>query len=167
MLSSILPGDVILFHRSFSWAAFRADPWGVFCTTLIHWATRSRWNHAAICVIPGHYAEATSEGVRVSPWGSTKDQTSVVTPHWDDEEDKLTAIAWAQARVGLRYGYGNAIMCGVNNVLVGLGVVVKQTDAIICSELVAEALTRAGWDFGKDPSTVSPGDLAEALGLDR
>ena len=163
----ILPGDVLFFHRPFSLSALKADPMGTLMTTLIHITTGSRWNHAAICVNPGFYAEATSEGVRVSPWGSSKDVVSVVSPKFDDEEDRLTAVAWAQARVGLRYGYGNAIMCGVNNVLVGLGVVVKQTDAIICSELVAEALERAGYDFGKDASTVSPGDLAEALGLDR
>ena len=163
----ILPGDVLFFHRPFSLGALRADPWGVFCTTLIHLSTRSRWNHAAICTIPGHYAEATGEGVRVSPWSSSRDVVSVVRPTYDDEDDRLTAVAWASARVGLRYGYLNAVMCGVNNVLVGLGWVVKRTDAIICSELVAEALERAGYDFGKDPSTVSPGDLAEALGLDR
>ena len=163
----ILPGDVLLFHRPFSLADLRNDPFGTLMRTAIHLSTRSRWNHAAICTLPGFYAEATAAGVQVSPWGSSKDVVSVVTPLYADEEDRLTAIAWATARVGLRYGYANALMCGINNALVGLGWVVKNTDSIICSELVAEALERSGYDFGKDASTVSPGDLAEALGLDR
>lgn len=150
-------GDVLLFHRrDFS-----------LMTSLIHLTTGSRWNHAAIAVGPETYAEATSEGVVISRLGTSPDEVRIVPITYDDEDDRLTAVAWAVARVGVRYGYLNAFMCGLNNVLVGLGFVVKRTDSIICSELVAEAMERAGIDFGKDSSLVSPGDLAEFLGVER
>lgn len=150
-------GDVVLYHR----------PTFSLFTWLIHTFTRSRWNHAAIMISDVAVAEATSEGVRISLVDDTTDRQAFISVKYDDEEDRLAAIAWAVARTGVRYGYFNAFMCGVNNFLVGWNLAVKKTDAIICSELVAEALERAGFDFGKDSSQVSPGDLAEYFGLDR
>lgn len=150
-------GDVLLFSRtSFS-----------FPTWLIQSMTHSRWNHAAIAVGPTQYVEATAAGVVESAYSSGGDFIEVVTPPYRSDDTRLTAVAWAVARKGERYGYLNAAICGINNVLVGLGFVIKQTDSIICSELVAEALERAGMDFGKDSCLVSPGDLAEALGASR
>ena len=160
-------GDILLFHRDSSPANFSKDPNGTFFTALIHWSTGSRWNHAALAISDTEYAEATAGGVRVTPFGSSSDEVLVVPVEYEDEEDRLDAIAWAIARTGVRYGYLNAFMCGVNNVLVGLGFCVKQTDSIICSELVAEALERAGFDFDKDSALVSPGDLATAFGVER
>lgn len=159
-------GDILLFHRPSSVASFRADPMGTFFTFLIHLSTRSKWNHAAIATSSHTYAEATSIGVRVSELGTSSDEILIVPVAYDDEEDLLTAMAWAAARVGTRYGWFNAFMCGANNVLVGMGLVIKRTSAVICSELVAECLVRAGDEhITKDPSLVSPGDLAEAFGV--
>lgn len=139
---------------------------GTFFTFLIHTATRSHWNHAAILVSNHNYAEATAGGVRVTEFGTSTDEIICVPVAYDDEEDLLTAMAWATARVGTRYGWFNAFMCGANNVLVGMGLVIKRTSAVICSELVAECLVRAGDEhITKDPSLVSPGDLAEAFGV--
>lgn len=148
------PGDIVLYHsESFN-----------FMTWMIHLTTRSQWNHASI-IVDGFgpqlvVAEATDKGVVESKLYSTKDVIRVIYVEYDDEDDRLTAVAWARARTGVRYGYFNAFMCGLNNVLVGLKLAIKKTDAIICSELVAESLERAGFDFGKDSSQVSPGDLA-------
>lgn len=158
------PGDVVLFHR----------PTFNFFTALIHIATRSRWNHAAIVVDNTNgkvtIAEATAKGVVLSDLASTQDQIRMIPVAFDDEDDRWDAVAWAQARTGVRYGYLNAFMCGVNNILVGIGrgkLVIKMTDSIICSELVAEALSMGGHDFGKDHSQVSPGDLADYFGVQR
>lgn len=161
------PGDVLLFHRPTTWANFLKDPKGTFFTALIHLSTRSRFNHAAIAISEQAYAEATAGGVAITLAGTSSDEITVISPAYDDEDDRNEAVAWAVARTGERYGYFNAFMCGANNVLVGLGVVIKKTDAIICSELVAESLERAGFDFGKDSALVSPGDLATAFGRDR
>jgi uncharacterized protein YycO len=160
-------GDVLLFHRPTSWANARANPRATLFTALIHLATRSRWNHAAIAVDELWYDEATAAGVVRTHLAHTSDEVLVVPIPYRDEGCRLTAIAWAEARTGERYGYLNAILCGLNNVLVGLGLVIKRTDAIICSELVAEALERAGFDFGKDSALVAPGDLATAFGVER
>lgn len=161
------PGDILLFHRPTTWANFRRDPLGTFFTALIHISTRSKWNHAAIMVSETAYVEATASGVRLTMLGETTDEVASVVLFFDDDEDCNTVVAWALARQGVRYGYFNAFMCGLNNLLVGLGVVIKRTDAIICSELVAEALERAGFDFGKDSALVSPGDLATAFEVPR
>lgn len=159
-------GDILLFHRPTTWENFKKDPKGTFFTALIHLSTRSKWNHAAILLSSHTYAEATSDGVRVTEFGGSGDEIVAVPVEYDDEEDRNTSLAWAAARVGTRYGYFDAFMCGLNNVFVGLGLVVKRTNAVICSELVAECLTRAGDErITKDPALVSPGDLAEAFGV--
>lgn len=145
---------------------------------LIHWSTHSRFNHAAIVIDTVPYemgvsagtfiAEATAAGVqRNSLYLKDQSELTFVSVPYDDEDDRLTAVAWATARVGVRYGYLNAVMCGLNNFLVGFNLSIKMTDSIICSELVAESLERAGFDFGKDSSEVSPGDLATAFGVAR
>jgi uncharacterized protein YycO len=149
----VAPGDVVLFH----------NPKFNIMTALIHLTTRSKWNHAALVteVFPQvEIIEATDKGVTRAKLSDKRDHISIIHVSFEDEDDRYDAVAWAQAREGTRYGYFNAFMCGVNNVLVGLGLVIKKTDAIICSELVAEALEKAGFDFKKDSSQVSPGDLA-------
>ena len=49
----------------------------------------------------------------------------------------------------------------------GLAIHKEHGKTIICSELVSEALARAGHDFDKDYALVSPGDLAEHFGVGR
>ena len=162
-------GDVLVFHRKTTWANFRRDPFGTTMTALIHLTTRSRWNHAAIILDEDmNYAEATDRGVVVSPYGSSLDEVLKIPVRYDDETSRFAACNWAAARVGTRYGFWQAFMCGANNLLVGLGLVVKRTSAVICSELCAESLWRADHPaIRKDPALVSPGDLAEALGAPR
>lgn len=83
--------------------------------------------------------------------------------HGNDREDVL---AWATGRVGTEYGYVNAFVCGLRNLLAGR-LQVAWGDSVICSELVADALTRAGHDFRKDAGLVSPADLGEHFGVAR
>ena len=161
-------GDVLLFARKIDRHNFRRDPFGTLMCALIHLTTRSKWNHAAILIDEDTYAEATDKGVVLTELGISSDEVLLVPVIYDDEEDRFTACNWAAARVGTRYGFWQAFMCGANNLLVGLGLVIKRTDAVICSEMCAESLWRAGHPaMTKDPSLVSPGDLAEALGVPR
>lgn len=156
----VAPGDVVLFH----------NPKFNIMTALIHLTTRSKWNHAAIVteVFPEvEIIEATDKGVTRARLADKRDHLRVIHVTFDDEDDRMDAVAWANAREGVRYGYFNAFMCGVNNVLAGLNLAIKKTDSIICSELVAEALEKAGFDFGQDSSQVSPGDLATYFGVPR
>ena len=164
-------GDVILFHR----------PTFGLMTSLIHLTTRSRWNHVALDIGDGKMVEATSSGVRVNRIAS-QDEMLVVrgalnpaaalcsggpdrTLQYFGPRTLETVLAFGAARVGWRYGYLNAFMCGLRHVFPGL--TVKAPDTIICSELVAEALERAGHDFGKDSANVSPGDVAEHFSVKR
>lgn len=159
-------GDVLLFHRPSTLRTFLADPKGTLFTALIHLTTRSRWNHTALAVSADAYVEATAAGVCTTLAGTSSDEVLVVPVPYVDEDDRADAVAWALARSGVRYGYLNAVVCGLQNLLAGR-LVIKMGDSIICSELVAESLERAGFDFGKDSTTMSPGDVAEALGARR
>lgn len=65
-------GDVLLFSRRITLAAFRRDPFGTFMCALIHLTTRSRYNHAALDIGDGMMVEATSAGVAVNPIASSR-----------------------------------------------------------------------------------------------
>lgn len=164
-------GSVVLYHRPTTWANFRRDPFGTFMTALIHLTTRSKWNHAALSLGDGKVVEATSDGVKVSPLPDPNrlpDETTLTIPvAYDDDEDREDAMAYAAGRVGTEYGELNAFVCGLRNVLPGR-LQVKWGDTVICSELVAEALVRAGHPgIDKDPALYSPGDLADLFGAPR
>jgi uncharacterized protein YycO len=174
-------GDVLLMHRPTTWANFKRDKFGTVMTALIHLTTRSRYNHAALDIGDGMMVEATSKGVTVGPIASV-DEIRVIGAINDDEQwpwqgcghpcgnayrgdDLEQTLAWSTGRVGWRYGYATAFFCGLRNVFPGFSIV--QDKAVICSQLVAEALERAGHDFTKDSARVSPGDLAEHFGVPR
>jgi uncharacterized protein YycO len=162
-------GDVLLFHRK------TFSP----MTALIHLTTRSKWNHAALDIGDGMMVEATSSGVRVNPISSSDEIHRVEALHGAildlcglgqcelgyQGNDLEEVLAWGTGRVGWRYGYATAFLCGLRHVFPGFGIV--QDKAIICSQLVAEALERGGHYFDKDSAKVSPGDLAEHFGVPR
>jgi uncharacterized protein YycO len=160
------PGDVVLFHRDTTFPQVLVDH-GMWMTALIHWTTQSRYNHAAIVVGPDLLAEATDHGISLAALSAKTDGVTVIRPVYRTAQDIDEAVSYAKAKVGLRYGYLAAFMCGANHVLVGLHLVIKHDDQLICSEFVAEALERAGADFDTDTSLVSPGDLATFFGLPR
>lgn len=161
------PGDVVLYHRPSSWANFRRDPLGTIMTALIHFTTRSKWNHASLAVEGGLVIEATSKGVVATPLEDTLDETLVVPVTYTDLDDLHDALDYARRQVGTEYGELNAFWCGLRNLFPGR-LQVSWGNTIICSELVAEALVRAGDDrIVKDPGLYSPGDIADALGAPR
>ena len=185
-------GDVLLFHRPTTWANFKRDKFGTVMTTLIHLTTRSKWNHAALDIGDGMMVEATSKGVAVNPIRSSDEITRVTAVNMSDlraanpaigdlvawkcrpsdgdllydGNDLEETLAWGTGRVGTRYGFANAFWCGLRNVFPGAAHI-KHGDSLICSELVADALQRAGHDWKKDAALVSPGDLAEHFGVPR
>lgn len=165
-------GDILVFHTPVR----PGTVWrpGVFFTWMIQVCTRSRWNHAAIALgpdremgVPMMVEAVTSEGVRKSAIASREAGDEMRSAAVDYQgDDREQAIDWALRRVGRKYGFVNAFMCGLRHLFPG-AVVFKVGDQYICSELVAEALQVAGIDFGKDASHVAPGDVAEKLGLPR
>lgn len=159
-------GDVVLFHRDTTFPAILTD-WSMVMTALIHWTTKSRYNHAALMIGPDSLAEATDRGICVDALSSKSDEVTVIRPLYRDKQDCDEAVFYAEQQVGEAYGYLAAFMCGLNHVLVGLNLSIKHADQRICSEFVAEALERAGADFHTDTALVSPGDLATFFGLPR
>jgi uncharacterized protein YycO len=172
-------GDVLLFSRPITWANFRKDKLGTTMCALIHLTTRSKWNHAALDIGDGLMVEATSKGVAVNPIRSSDEIRSLpagvglfchegkdARAFLYRDNDLEEVLAWSTARVGWRYGTLNAFWCGLRNLFPGVAHI-KHGRTIICSELVAEALARAGHDFDKDYALVSPGDLAEHFGVNR
>ena len=162
-----------MFSRPITWANFRRDPFGTFMCALIHLTTRGRYNHAAIQLDDSRMIEATNRGVVISPIASL-DEIRTFLPFCAgdldcagryDGNDLEEVLAWAAGRVGWKYGYLNAAICGLRSMWPGLQIKVANT--AICSELVAESLERAGHYFGKDSALVSPGDLAEHFGVPR
>ena len=176
-------GDILLFSRKVNAANFRRDRFGTFMCALIHLTTRSRFNHAALDIGDGMMVEATNRGVVVSPVKSADEITVIpmrfqanaalcggphglpVTARYWGPKTLEQVLAWATARVGWRYGYVTAALCGLRNMFPGFSIV--QDKALICSQAVAEALERAGHDFSKSSEKVSPGDLAEHFGVPR
>jgi hypothetical protein len=163
-------GDVLLFHTDVTWRT--AWQPSLLFVWLIHVFTQSRWNHAALALGPDQASgdqmmvEATaSKGVQVNPVRSRSDELRIVRMSYDGN-DREEVLTFAQRRVGIRYGFLTAFMIGVRHVFPG-AVILKFGDQVICSELVAEALERAAFDWGKDPAAVSPGDIAEKLGVPR
>ncbi len=159
-------GDVLLFSRPITWANFRRDKFGTAMCALIHLTTRSKWNHAALDIGDGMMVEATNKGVSVNRIGSSDEIRPIAISKSYLGDDLEQVLAWATGRVGWRYGFLNAFWCGLRNVFPGVAHI-KHGKTIICSELVAEALARAGHDWGKDYALVSPGDLAEHFGVSR
>ncbi len=109
--------------------------------------------------------EATARGVAVNPVSSRHDEVRAIRLEYQ-HNDREEVLAFATGRVGWRYEFFNAFICGLRHVFPGF-VQIKIGNQVICSELVAEALERAGFGWGKDTALVSPGDLAERLGLPR
>lgn len=163
-------GDVLLFHTQVTWRTVWMP--SLFFVWLIHVFTRSRWNHTALALGPDPstcvqmMVEATaSGGVQVNPVRSRNDELRIVRMSYQGN-DREEVLAYAQRRAGERYGFLTAFMIGLRHVFPG-ALILKLGDQVICSELVAEALERAGFDWGKDAAAVSPGDIAEQLGVPR
>lgn len=177
-------GDVLLFSRKITPAAFRDDPFGTLMCWLIHRTTRSRFNHTALDIGEGLMVEATNKGVAVNtissndeivrvPVGDCAGQFGGCAPLSGEPctlrycgNDLEEVLAWSTGRVGWKYGTLNALWCGLRHVFPGAAHI-KHGKTIICSELVSEALARAGHDWPTDYALVSPGDVAQHFGVNR
>lgn len=164
---NLRPGDVVLYHRPFTLANLKRDPLGTIFVGLIHLTTGSKWNHTSIAVENGLVIEATGEGVVVNPAENTLDEAEVVPVTYRSKWALARSTDHARSLVGRRYGYLNAFMVGLRNLFPGR-LWVRFTDTMICSELVAECLDRGDDDRITEPTaSYSPGDIAEALGVER
>ena len=135
---------------------------------IIRLGTMSRWNHAFIYVGGGHIVEANPSGVEFQPlhysrvaWNQHEELT---------EEQRSMIVTHARQSVGRNYSFVTIALIilrilGVKalanmKILRSLG----EKDGYICSELVSECYSKAGYDICDKPDYETvPGDLAERL----
>ena len=156
-MRALLPGD---------YGVVKTNGWVGF---LIRLGTISRWNHAFVYVGDGKIIEANPTGVAVSP------VTKYPKVAWNQHESltdaqRITIVAEARKAIGKPYSFGTITLLVMRilglKALSRLPLVKKlaSKNGYICSELVSECYTKAGFDLcGKADYLVVPGDLAERL----
>ena len=121
----------------------------------------ARWTHVAIIesVSPLTVIESTTRGVRRSTAIARGEETAIARIGLLDPS---RVLGFARERVGKSYGFLDILSIGLG-LLTGGKLVFVLDGSYICSQLVAEALERAGYDWPRDAASMSPGDLAQFL----
>lgn len=136
---------------------------------LIRLGTLSRWNHAVICIEGDLIVEARPIGVR---FGKASKYNIIAWNKHEvglSDEQRNTIKDYALEQVGKPYGYLDILtlflrIIGLRIPPVKLWNHLSQRQGFICSELVAEAYSEAGFKLINKPlNLVTPGDLAERL----
>lgn len=154
-----LPGDFILTKRHTF--MFRLLSFGEGLRFRGFRRRYAEWNHAAMIVSPsGDIVEAVHNGVQrahISKYQSR--DYLIVKPAMtaEDVDQMMKFVNWA---VGKPYGLLTIISLALWSIFGGK-FDVSQDGTMICSGLVARALERAGYIFERDPSHMTPADLAE------
>lgn len=122
------------------------------------------WSHAAIITdTAGGLVEAAgTHGVRhnhISAYAKAK--TAVLSINATDSQ-RQSAVAFAESCIGDQYDWLDLPSIGLN-LLINDPVTIHSATRFICSAFVATALERAGYRWPRDPSDISPGDLAVLL----
>jgi uncharacterized protein YycO len=154
------PGDFFLTVKHTT--LFRLLSWGERRRFKDDDKKYARWNHTGLIVgTNGEIIEATHKGVVKSNISEYKSRDyMIVTPHFDNNVDIDQMIQFAEWALGKEYGILTIISLSLW-ALVGGKFDISLDGTIICSGLVARALERAGYIFDRDPSRVTPADLAQ------
>jgi hypothetical protein len=122
-----------------------------------------RFSHTVLIVNENGLAvEAASEGVRETHISKFKDDDYVIVHTNVDEHDQLQLIkfVWAVLEAKTKYGFitfaGLGLYC-----LTGGQLCIQKAGTAICSGLVCDALTRAGYIWDRPPYAMMPADLAK------
>lgn len=126
-----------------------------------------RFSHSALILNDrGDVAEALSKGVVVNHISRFHDDDYVVVHtgiHTFDTSQVLQfvrSVVDARTKYGFVTFFGLAIYC-----LTGGQLCIQQAGTAICSGLVADALTRAGFIWERPPYAMMPADLAKHFGV--
>lgn len=135
---------------------------------LIRIGTLSRWNHAVICIEGDLIVEARPIGVSFGKASSYEhiawNQHESIT-----DEQRTAVVDYALAQIGKPYGFLDIFtiflrILGLRVPPVKLWNKLSKREGFICSELVAEAYSKASFKLINKPlNLVTPGDLAERL----
>lgn len=123
-----MPGDIIFVDG------------GTFIDRVIQWATISPWNHCAL-VGDGHLIEALVDGVANSPLDKYQGRH---TFHGRVRAGQSIpdVVAWAEAWVGRKYGWREALTAGTRDVL-HVPIRPRIFGHLDCSGLIAAAFASA------------------------
>lgn len=154
------PGDFFLTVKTT--LLFRLLSWGEHRHFKGDLAKYARWNHTGLVVgHNGEIIEATHKGVvrnNISEYLGR--EYMIVTPKVAGQADIDQTIAFAEWAVGKPYGLLTIVALGIW-ALFGGKFDVSLDGTMICSGLVARALERSGYIFDRDPTRVTPADLAQ------
>jgi hypothetical protein len=136
---------------------------------LIQWAQARRfpgdrrpyahWNHA-VWVSSDGLIEATREGVVKSPFEKYRDVEFALVHSNLTEAERTDADQFVRYLLDAPTCYGKATLFSIAfSLLLGIRVIFGVRGTVICSGLVAAALSAEHWRA--DPSHIMPADLAE------
>jgi len=141
------PGDIILSHGPY------------LISKIIRKVTHSYWNHAGIYIGHGKQIEARKFGVVQSSYVDKGEYTKVISKKLSKvQREKI--VEYAKQQIGKKYDYMQLVSLFFIW-LFHIGQVKNVKNHFICSELVAEAYTKAGIKLSRKPIVyVTPGDIA-------
>jgi uncharacterized protein YycO len=153
------PGDFFLTVKT--GLMWRLITWGMARRFRGDLKKFARWNHAGLFVTHnGDIVEATHKGVIRSHISEYKGREYIiVSPKIWTQDDRFQMIDFVRWATGKPYGFLTILGLAVWSLLGG-SFDVSLDGTLICSGLVARALERAGYIFDRDPSRVTPADLA-------
>lgn len=126
-----------------------------------HNAEAAQWTHAA-CLDGRWLVEANRHGVQASPTSKYNNAKRALirldlTRHW-----RKAAGDYIESAKGLEYGVLDFLSVAASQ-LFGFQLIVTTSDAVICSQLVAEMLERCGIFLEGAPALTTPADLFAAF----
>ena len=130
--------------------------------------TRSPWNHAAVCLGDGWTVEAGPKGAFVGREANYTSGHYAVNPGVFTAPQRKLITDKARASIGVPYDYLDIALLAIHGITgrfePHLKRVVDNSKSMICSQLAAVCWQAAGFDWGKDPSVVTPADIGNTKG---
>lgn len=156
----IMPGDFILttkdgfYHRLIQ-----------FGQSLRFTPELARFTHCALVINKqGDLIEADSPVIKITNLSDYQQKDYSYVHIKASPEDRAEEIAFAKSCLGEAYGWVTILSVGLS-MLTGLRFSFGFDPQAICSGLVARSLERTSAIFSKDPSHISPADLASFYGI--
>lgn len=156
----VQPGDFILTGVKAQGIVSRAIKLGTKLRRYPDYA--QRFSHTALVVsVNGDLIEAQAKGVKRTHLSRFKDDDYVIVRTNCNQQDMNQILKFADSVVNAKTSYGFWTFAGLAlYCLTGGQLCVQKAGTAICSGLVADALTRAGFIFERPPYANMPADLA-------
>ena len=130
--------------------------------------TRSPWNHAAVCLGDGRTVEAGANGAFIGSEGNgSARHLAVNVGEFTDQERQLITMK-ALSLVGVPYNFLDIVLLAIHGLTGRLVPMltrrVAKSHSMICSQLAAVCWQAAGYQWGQDPSLITPADIGNLKG---